>query len=76
MLCPRISASPASGCSSPAIIRSVVVFPAPFAPKNANNSPCATLKESCCTAGFVPKRLERFRSCNAGTVVMGWLYTP
>ena len=39
-------AVPASGATSPASIRSVVVFPAPFGPRNPVTDPGATLKVS------------------------------
>jgi hypothetical protein len=36
---------PARGRSNPEIVRSVVDFPAPFAPSNATISPVSTLSE-------------------------------
>ena len=42
---PWISTSPAAGRSNPEITRSVVDFPAPFAPISATISPSATLRE-------------------------------
>ena len=42
MSSPPIVTEPPVGCRMPAIIRSVVVFPAPFGPRNPNNSPFGT----------------------------------
>ena len=35
---------PRMGCTSPAMVRSVVVLPAPFGPSRATNSPSSTLQ--------------------------------
>ncbi len=47
---PATRASPALGKSSPESIFSVVVFPAPFGPRNATISPGCTSKETSSTA--------------------------
>src|SRR6266496_802232 len=43
--------SPASGSSSPAIMRSVVVLPHPLGPSNTSSSPSSTSKLTSSTAG-------------------------
>src|SRR5688572_17699746 len=53
---------PLSGLSSPAISRSVVVFPAPVGPSRTTNSPSATTRSSALIAWFSLKRLETLRS--------------
>jgi len=47
---------PASGVSRPVSILMVVVFPAPFGPRNPNSSPSGTLKEISSTAVIAPNR--------------------
>src|SRR5947209_2066506 len=44
----------------PAIMRMVVDFPAPLAPRNPNTSPGATEKVNSSTASLSPYRLDRF----------------
>src|ERR1051325_7930303 len=53
---------PASGFSSPAIMRKVVVFPQPDGPSSPKNSPCATSSDTSATARVVPKLREIFFS--------------
>ena len=48
---------PASFCSSPAIIRSVVVFPQPDGPSRMTSRPSGTTSETRSTATTVPNRL-------------------
>ena len=48
---------PASGCSNPAIIRSVVVLPQPDGPSSEKNSPSSIATESSDTAAACPKCL-------------------
>ncbi len=48
---------PASGCSKPAIIRSVVVLPQPDGPSIEKNSPPRMVNETSLTATTSPKRL-------------------
>src|SRR3954469_3265724 len=51
--------SPAVGCSSPATIRSVVVFPHPDGPSSAKKAPEGTVRSRLSTATNEPKRLVR-----------------
>src|SRR5215210_1596150 len=51
---------PAVGWRIPAIIRSVVVFPAPFGPRKPNNSPFGTVRSMESTAVKLPYRFESF----------------
>ena len=48
---------PASFCSSPAIIRSVVVLPQPEGPSSVRSRPSATVSDTPSTARTAPKRL-------------------
>ena len=50
-------AVPSSGLTRPSSIRSVVVFPAPFGPRNPTTSPASTVKLSRSTASTWPNRL-------------------
>src|SRR3989338_6186720 len=54
---PAISISPLSGERNPAIIRIVVLFPAPFGPKNPTISPFLISKERPLTAFIESKDL-------------------
>src|SRR6185437_8442104 len=45
---------PLSGCSKPAIIRSVVVLPEPDGPSSVKNSPAATFRSTLSTATTSP----------------------
>src|SRR3954468_2319743 len=45
---------PASGCSNPAIIRSVVVLPDPDGPSSVKNSPAPTVRSTLSTATTSP----------------------
>ena len=51
--------APASGCSKPAIIRSVVVLPQPEGPSSEKNSPAPISRSSPSTASSSPNRLTR-----------------
>src|SRR5687767_303234 len=53
---PPIRTVPDVGRSIPAIIRSVVVLPAPFGPRNPNSSPFGTTRSSESTAVKEPYR--------------------
>src|ERR1035437_2851329 len=57
---PATIASPEVGSSSPQSMRRVVVFPAPFAPKNPYISPFSTSKDMESTATKSPKVFCRF----------------
>src|SRR4051812_12014277 len=63
---PPIRISPADGCSNPAIMRRVVVFPDPEAPSSVRNSPAAISNERSSTATNSPKRLVRRSSSRIG----------
>src|SRR5436309_2181913 len=58
--CPLISTRPAVGLSSPAMIRIVVVLPAPFGPRKPWISPGATSRLTPSTAVKAPYFLTRF----------------
>ena len=51
---PSMRISPDSGCSSPAMARSVVVLPQPDGPSSVRCSPAATVKETPRTAATLP----------------------
>src|SRR5262245_21372082 len=53
---PLTEISPARGRSSPAIERSVVVFPQPLGPSNVNRGPSSTLKLTSCAALTISPR--------------------
>src|ERR1041384_985898 len=57
---------PASGFSSPAIMRNVVVFPQPDGPSSPKNSPWATSSDTSATARVDPKLRDRFFSDRKG----------
>src|SRR5579884_692239 len=52
---PPILTSPVVGCSNPAMIRSVVVFPEPLGPRNETNSPSSIVRSTPRTAPKAPK---------------------
>src|SRR4051812_19732362 len=62
MSCSPIRISPTVGCSRPAIIRSVVVFPQPDGPSSAKNEPCGMVRSRPSTAVNGPNRLVSERS--------------
>src|SRR6185503_15916021 len=62
MLMPPISTTPLVGRRMPAIMRSVVVLPAPLGPRNPNSSPRGTSRSMPFTAVKLPYRLVRFVS--------------
>src|SRR6478672_3265364 len=64
-----VSVPPLSGDTQP-IIRIVEVLPAPFGPRNPNDSPAATSKSTASTATNSPKRLVSPRAWMSGDV--GW----
>jgi hypothetical protein len=51
---PSIATEPASGCTSPAISRNVVVLPQPLGPSSTTNSPSATSSDKPSTAARAP----------------------
>src|SRR4051812_7432558 len=54
--CPSTVACPAVGVISPSTIRSVVVLPAPFGPRNPTIRPSSTVNDRSSTASTSPKR--------------------
>jgi hypothetical protein len=56
---PATIADPELGAISVPNVRTVVVLPAPFGPRNPNTSPLATLNETSDTAVRPPKTLVR-----------------
>jgi len=65
MRTPPIRISPDVGRSSPAIMRSRVVFPQPEGPSKTKNSPSRIDKLTPSTAWKSPNRLVRLRSSDA-----------
>src|SRR3984885_14057312 len=57
---PATIADPELGAISVPNVRTVVVLPAPFGPRNPNTSPLATLNETSDTAVRPPKTLVRW----------------
>ena len=57
---PATEADPDVGAISVPRIRTVVVLPAPFGPRNPKTSPRATVKDTSRTAVRVPKTLVRW----------------
>ena len=68
---PPTITSPAVVCSSPAIIRKVVVFPQPDGPSRQTTSPAATDKSTSFTAVKAPNILVIFLSSivDTGSVI-------
>src|SRR5882757_3604953 len=60
MSCPHTVTWPAEGAMNPAIMRMVVDFPAPLAPRNPSTSPGDTEKVKSSTASLSPYRLDKF----------------
>mmetsp|Transcript_19975 Transcript_19975/g.36281 ORF Transcript_19975/g.36281 Transcript_19975/m.36281 type:complete len:217 (-) Transcript_19975:1716-2366(-) len=60
---PATKAVPDEGATIPVSMEMVVVLPAPLCPKRAVTWPLYIDKDSPSTAVFVPKVLDRFRSC-------------
>src|SRR5438105_2620304 len=58
---------PSSGCSKPAIIRSVVVLPQPDGPSSVSSSPGSTSRLTSLTAAnaLCPARVKRFETCSS-----------
>src|ERR1700687_6357157 len=60
MSCPQTATCPAEGAMKPPIMRMVVDFPAPLAPRNPSTSPGATENVKSSTASLSPYRLDKF----------------
>jgi hypothetical protein len=68
---PATIAVPELGAISVPNIRTVVVLPAPFGPRNPNTSPLATLNETSDTAVRPPKSLVRWLTSMAADTARG-----
>ena len=55
---PAMATSPWSGCSNPAISRSVVVLPQPDGPRKEWNEPRGISKDTASTAATSPNRFD------------------
>jgi len=66
---PAITADPEVGSISVPSIRTVVVLPAPFGPRNPNTSPYPTSNETSSTATRSPKRLVRCSTTSAEPLI-------
>src|SRR5215204_308273 len=73
---PATRARPASGASSVARIRTVVVLPAPFRPSSASTLPVASSRSTPSSAGTAPKRLVSPSATIAGrpSALVGWCF--
>jgi hypothetical protein len=56
---PLMNAAPAEGESRVPSVRTIVVLPAPFGPRNPNTSPCPTSKETSSKATRSPNRFDK-----------------
>ena len=56
---PATVAEPEVGAMSVPSVRTIVVFPAPFGPRNPKTSPCPTSKETSSKAMRSPNRFDR-----------------
>src|SRR3954447_6104187 len=65
---PATLAVPELGVSSVASVRTIVVLPAPFGPRNPNTSPYDTANVTSSTAMRSPNRFVRLRTSSAGPV--------
>ena len=68
---PAMRITPWSACSSPATIRSSVVFPHPLGPSRVTISPQATLRLQSSITVTSPKDLDRFSTDSRGTGGVG-----
>src|SRR5580658_8958535 len=68
---PATVAEPAVGAMRVPRIRTVVVFPAPFGPRNPNTSPRATVNDTSSTAVRGPKTLVRWLTSIAAAADSG-----
>src|SRR5215207_881753 len=73
---PATRARPASGASSVARIRTVVVLPAPFGPSSASTLPVASSRSTPSSARTAPKRLVSPSATIAGrpSALVGWCF--
>ena len=68
--CPLMTAFPDVGDRSVQRILIVVVFPAPFGPRNPNIVPSSTSKEISSTAAIVPESLDQVIDGNYGHIII------
>src|SRR5690606_28976333 len=68
---PRTRSSPSVTGETQAIIRMVVVLPAPLGPRNPNTSPRCTVKSMPSTTASPPKRLVSALACTSGAPSTG-----
>src|SRR5260370_2827478 len=73
---PPIRIAPSSGCSQPAISRSVVVLPQPEGPSKERNSPLRTRRLTESTAVRAPNRLVTARSSTSQASPLSAEVTP
>src|SRR3990172_9498287 len=73
---PSSRMTPWEGCSNPAIIRRVVVFPQPEGPRREKNSPWAIARFTAWTASWPAKRFDTsISSIAAGCSLTGFTHT-
>src|SRR3954470_18851679 len=73
---PSTSTSPFSGLTRPAIIDTVVVFPAPFGPSSPTSVPRSTLNDTSSTATSGPNDLRRCAICSIGGILARGCWRP
>src|SRR3954471_21590372 len=66
---PSTRTSPFSGLIRPAIIDTVVVFPAPLGPSSPTSVPRSTLNDTSSTATSGPNDLRRCAICSIGSIL-------
>src|ERR671924_386622 len=67
---PRMSTSPSSGCSRPAITRSSVDLPLPLGPRRAVSDPPGIATETLSRATKLPKRFVTWRTAIANVALL------
>ena len=65
---PATTAEPDVGAISVPSVRTIVVFPAPFGPRNPNTSPCPISKLTSANATLSPNVLPRPSTVSAGAL--------
>src|SRR4051812_8262083 len=66
---PAIATRPLVAPRKPARMRSVVLLPAPFGPRNPTTSPLSTRNETSFTASCAPYRFERWSTSNTRSLL-------
>src|SRR4051812_41129651 len=69
---PPIFTIPGSGCSNPAIMPRVVVFPHPEGPRGASNAPGSRVNVNGSPAAPPPKRFDTFGSSSLSAMSASW----